>query len=151
MKADGLFGSIGVLLMRIVFGLLMIAAHGLPKLQDYQEKVDSFADPLGIGPKWSLICTILTELGCSILLVLGLATRLAAAALTFTFIVVIFGVHKIHVIEDGSTLMSNIVDNELAILYLFVYVILLISGPGHFSLDAFIARRRRKQKEKPKA
>jgi len=147
MKPTGLFSSIGLLIIRVGLGLMMLFLHGLPKFQNYQDKVDSFPDPLGIGPKWSLIATIAAEAGCSLLLLLGLATRLAAAALTFTFIVVIFVVHSLHVIESDATLLTNLKDNELAILYLFGYLTLLATGPGTLSLDAVIARRRRKKKE----
>ena len=147
MKPNGLFSSVGLLVMRVGLGLMMLLLHGLPKYQDYQDKVDSFPDPLGMGPKWSLICAIATEAGCSILLILGLTTRLAAAALTFTFIVVIFAVHTLHVIEGDSTLMTNLEDNEKAILYLFGYLTLLATGPGLFSLDTLFARRRQRKKE----
>lgn len=147
MKPNGLFSSVGLLIIRIGLGLMMLFLHGLPKFQTYQDKVETFPDPLGIGPKWSLICTIAAEAGCSLLLLLGFATRLAAAALTFTFIVVIFVVHSLHVIDGDATYLTNLKDNEKAILYLFGYLTLLATGPGSLSLDAVISRRRRKQKE----
>jgi len=147
MKPNGLFSSVGLLIIRIGLGLMMLLLHGWPKFQTYQDKIETFPDPLGIGPKWSLIGTIAAEAGCSALLILGLATRLAAAALTFTFIVVIFVVHNLHIIQADGTILTNLKDNELAILYLFGYLTLLATGPGSLSLDALFVHRRRKKKE----
>lgn len=138
MKPTGLFASTGLLVLRIVSGVMMIAAHGWGKYENFADKADSFADPLGLGPKWSLICTILTEVACSALLVIGLGTRLAAAALVFTFSVVVFLVHG----------QDPVLDRELPILYLGIYATILATGPGIFSFDALIARGRRKKKEK---
>lgn len=138
MKPNGLFASVGLLVLRIVAGGMMIAAHGWGKYTGFEEKVDNFGDPLGIGPKWSLICTILTEVVCSGLLIIGLGTRLASAALIFTFGVVVFVVHG----------QDSIIDRELPILYLSIYIAILATGPGMFSLDSLIARSRRKKKEK---
>jgi len=140
MKPNGLFASVGILILRVVAGGMMIAAHGWGKYTAFDDKVDKFGDPLGIGPKWSLICTILTEVVCSGLLIIGLGTRVASAALLFTFGVIVLLVHG----------QDTIVDRELPILYLSIYAALLATGPGTFSLDSILARRRRKKKEKGK-
>jgi len=65
------------------------------------------------------------EVGCSILLILGLWTRLALIPLAITMIVALFVVH-------GADPWKV---KELAAMYLLVYATLLLTGAGQFSLD----------------
>lgn len=116
--------SAGLLLLRVGFGCLMLV-HGIAKIQGFSEMSAAFPDPIGIGSKLSLIMAIGAEVGCSLLLILGFASRLAAIPLAFTMIVALFVVHS----EDPWKV------KELAATYLLVYVSLLLTGPGRFSLD----------------
>lgn len=118
--------SAGLLVLRVSTGVMMIAAHGWPKLAGYAEKAEVFPDPIGLGSQMSLIAAIGTEAGCSLLLILGLFTRLAALPLAFTMGVALFIVH-------GSDPWKV---KELAAVYLAVYVSLALLGGGRFSLDA---------------
>ena len=92
----------------------------------------AFPDPIGLGSKFSLIMAISAEVGCSILLIAGIAPRLAAIPLAFTMIVALFIVH--------SADPWNV--KELAAVYLLVYVTLVLTGPGRFSLDHWWLTRR---------
>ncbi|MEJ7679236.1 MAG: DoxX family protein [Segetibacter sp.] len=62
---------------RVAIGLFMLT-HGIPKLQMLMSGNIKFADPFGIGATPSLILSFFAELVCSVLLILGLAVRLAA-------------------------------------------------------------------------
>lgn len=116
--------SIGLLLLRVGIGGLMLA-HGIAKVQGFGEMSGSFPDPIGMGSKLSLIMAIGAEVGCSILLVVGLFSRLAAIPLAFTMVVAMLVVH-------GADPWKV---KELAAIYLLVYVSLILTGPGLFSLD----------------
>ncbi len=116
---------LGLLILRVAFGVSMLWGHGLGKLTSFAEKAPVFLDPLGIGNKASLILTLIAEVGCSILLILGMGTRVAALILGFTMGVAAFVVH-------GNDPWAK---RELAVVYLMVYVVLLIAGAGAFSLD----------------
>lgn len=97
----------------------------------------SFPDPLGIGNQLSLVAAIGTEVGCSVLLIFGLATRFAALGLAFTMLVALFIVHA----DDPWK------TKELAACYLAVYAAIMLAGPGKFSLDhAVVNRRKRKDR-----
>jgi len=124
--------SAGLLLLRIAFAGLMLG-HGIPKLLAFNELAVKFADPLGMGSQLSLIAAIGTEVGCSILLLLGLGTRLAAIALAFTMGVALFMVH-------GADPWQK---RELAACFMAVYITLLWTGAGAFSLDRMIRNRNR--------
>lgn len=100
--------------------------HGLQKLMGFSGMADVFPDPIGMGSRLSLTMAIGAEVGCSILLILGLGTRLAVLPLAFTMIVALFVVHA----ADPWKV------KELAAIFLTVYVVIFITGPGRCSLDA---------------
>jgi len=124
--------SLGLLLLRVAIGCLMLV-HGVQKVTGFNELVDNFGDPIGLGSRVSLILAIGAEVGCSLLLIVGLATRLAAIPLAFTMIIAHFIVHA----EDPWQV------KELSAVFLSVYLALILTGPGRFSLDHLIMRRRR--------
>lgn len=123
--------SMGLLVLRISAGSLMLV-HGLQKLMNYSELSGQFPDPIGMGSQLSLIAAIGAEVGCSLLVMLGLGTRLALLPLSFTMFVALFFVHA----SDPWKV------KELAAVYLCVYLSLLLSGPGEFSIDHLIAKRK---------
>ena len=100
--------------------------HGWPKLSKPISTGEfKFADPLGIGPEASLVATIFAEFFCSILLILGVKTRIAAVPLIFTMLVAAFLVHS----DDPFG------TKEKALLYLFGYLAIFLLGPGRYSID----------------
>ncbi|MCO6045042.1 DoxX family protein [Aeoliella sp. ICT_H6.2] len=122
--------SAGLLAMRVAIGCLMLV-HGTQKVMGFGQMADVFPDPIGMGSQLSLIAAIGAEVGCSILLILGLGTRLAAVPLAFTMLVALVLVH--------SADPWNV--KELAAVYLSVYVSLMLTGPGEFSLDHVLFKR----------
>ncbi len=122
-----------MLLVRLFIGISMILLHGLPKIEKYFASGEiQFFDFLGIGVTATLILAIIIEIGCSILIMLGLFTRIAAVLLIFTMLVAAFGSH----FSDGFKIM------ESSLLYLTVYALIWAFGPGDFSVDAMISKRR---------
>ncbi|GGH46962.1 DoxX family protein [Dyadobacter endophyticus] len=118
-----------VLILRVGISCLMLI-HGYAKLTNFLGGDHSFADPIGIGEELSYLLTICAEFGCSILVILGLVTRAALLPLIFTMLVVIFIVHA----PDG------IDKQEHGLSFLFVYIALLLTGPGRFSVDSKLYR-----------
>lgn len=119
-----------LLLLRVASALMMVT-HGWPKITNFSDYLNRFADPLGLGPALSLQATIFAEFFCAILVALGLLTRLALIPLIITMATVVFIVHA------GDAFG----DKELPLLYLFTFVVLFITGPGKYSLDKRIVRR----------
>ncbi len=117
-----------LLLLRVIVGIFMLT-HGMGKF--YKLIGDApiqFADPLGVGLTASLALTVFAEVFCSILLILGLLTRIAAIPLIITMLVVAFVVHG----SDGFG------SQELPIMYLMMYLVIAILGAGKISLDKLI-------------
>lgn len=71
---------------------------------------------------------IFSELVCSILLILGLGTRLIIIPLILTMVVVVF-------IINGQQTLGH---KESGLLFLLPFVVILFMGPGRISLDQFI-------------
>jgi putative oxidoreductase len=119
--------DLGLLLLRLWYGIPMVWLHGWPKLVGFSKMSGGFPDPLGVGSQTSLILAILGEVVCPILLILGLFTRFAALGAAITMAVAFWGVHSLVLRGEGS--------GEMAFVYLGAYVALLIAGPGRFSMD----------------
>lgn len=132
-KAQPLILDIVIFLVRLFVGFAMLS-HGYPKLQTLIDGGDiKFFDFLGLGPKISLGLTVFAEFICSIFLILGLFTRVAAGFLIFTMAIAGFVVHA----ADGFD------KREMSMLYLSIYLIIIIFGAGKISVDYMIEKRKR--------
>ena len=114
----------GLLLMRAFFSLGMMT-HGYGKFLKVIQGDFEFGDPIGIGPKLSLILTVIAEFIAPILIILGWKTRMAILFPTITMIVAFFIVH------DGDPFSRK----EKAFVYLIAFLTLYFTGPGKYSLD----------------
>lgn len=115
-------------ILRISAGAFMLT-HGWGKfLKLIGDDPIQFADPLGVGVTASLLLTVFAEVFCSILLIFGLTTRLAAIPSLITMLVAAFVVHA----NDGFGKM------EMALLYGVMYLVIAIAGAGKYSLDHLI-------------
>lgn len=119
----------GLLILRVAAGAFLMT-HGLAKIMDFAALSQTFLDPIGLGPQLSLILIVFAEFFCSILLILGLLTRLALIPMIIGMIVAAFFTFPQFSFE-GS---------EKALLYLVVFVSLMFTGAGAYSLDRLIAR-----------
>jgi putative oxidoreductase len=118
--------DIALLLLRLVFGGLMLINHGWGKMmQLFTGDTLQFPDPLGIGNTISLALASFSEVLCAFLLIIGLFTRLASLPLIITMIVAVFVIH----IDDPFSHW------EMGLLYLTSYIAIGLSGPGWYSID----------------
>ncbi|MCD8186937.1 MAG: DoxX family protein [Rikenellaceae bacterium] len=122
--------SIGVLILRLAAGIF-IMTHGVAKMQHFSELSHSFADPLGLGPKVSLLLIIFAEFGCAVFLIVGLFTRLAVLPLIFGMAVAAFTAHDLSVFQEV----------ESPLLYMFIFISLFFTGAGRYSLDHLWGKR----------
>ena len=125
--------SLGLLVLRVGFGGMMLFGHGWGKLVGFGEKAAMFPDLLGIGGPANLALVVFAEFFCSIALILGLATRLAAVPLIVTMAVAVFVVHA----NDPWH------GKEMAVMYLVPFLTLFVTGGGRLSLDAMLWDRKR--------
>jgi putative oxidoreductase len=117
--------DLGLLAIRLLSGGMMLT-HGIPKFDRlFGEGPVKFADPFGLGPEISLGMVLFAEVGCSLLVMLGFKTRWATLPLLFTMLMAAFYAH-------GNDPFS---DKELSLLFFTLFLSILISGGGRFSLD----------------
>lgn len=103
--------------------------HGLPKLQMILAGGEiQFPAIFGLSPSLSLVLAIFSEVFCSLFILVGLGTRLAAVPLIITMLVAVLLIHT----------NDPFANQELGLLYIFLYLPLLILGGGKFSVDHFL-------------
>ena len=119
--------NIALLIMRLTAGVLM-ANHGYQKLSNFSSIEPKFMEFMGLSKSISLGLVVGSEFFCSLLLIIGLATRFALVPLVITMIVAVFQAHSGEIFGDGET----------AFLYLAIYVTLLLKGAGKYSADNFL-------------
>jgi putative oxidoreductase len=122
--------NFALLVQRVVTGMLLLIGHGLPKISNFSELSTTFYDPLRVGHRGSLILVILAELFCSMFLVLGLFTRIAAFIIVFSLSIAVFIYHQ------GQPL-KNV---ELGAIYLTSVFTIMIIGPGRVSVDGMMGK-----------
>ncbi len=121
--------SFAMLVLRIGMGTLMMM-HGYDKLVHFSKYQNEFMNFMGIGPTLSLALTVFAEFFCSLFLILGLFTRLAAIPLIICTLVIVFKAAHGNIFGDG----------EHGALYLIGYIVLFLIGPGKISIDTMIGK-----------
>lgn len=126
---SAMLASVLLLVARIVFGLLFLN-HGVAKWVAFESAAISFPDPLGVGSFTSLLLAIFAEVFCSVGFILGLLYRLSLIPMILTMCVAFFIIH-------GADPLSV---KELSLVFLTVFVLMFLSGPGYFSIDSSLRR-----------
>jgi putative oxidoreductase len=122
----------GLLAIRLLSGGMMLT-HGIPKFDRlFGEGPVKFADPFGLGPEISLGMVLFAEVGCSLLVMLGFKTRWATLPLLFTMLMASFYAHAADPFSD----------KELSLLFFTLFLSVLISGGGRYSVDGLLGRKK---------
>ena len=121
---NSLKSDLGLALLRILPSVMLLT-HGIPKFQKLLAGDFEFGDPIGIGPAPSLFLTVLAEFVCSILLIIGYKTRWAAVPPAIVMLVAGFIVHSADPFDV----------KEKAFLFLSFFLVIILLGPGRYSID----------------
>jgi putative oxidoreductase len=120
-----------ILFVRLSVAVFMLT-HGGPKLSKLLAGGEiQFGDPLGLGPALSLALVVFAEFFCSLLIGVGLGTRLAVIPLMITMLVAAF-------ISHGPDPFRQ---KEMALLYFLIYLSLLVIGSRKYSFDYLMTRK----------
>ena len=122
--------NIALLILRVVFAGSMLYGHGLSKFNKLVNGLISdgnlsFANPIGIGEIPTLILAVFSEFLAPIFIIFGYKTKLFSFFPAATMFVAAFIVHM------GDPFGKV----EKALLFLAVFVILMLTGPGKYSMD----------------
>lgn len=121
--------SFFILVLRVFFGVLFFT-HGFDKMMNFSELSETYPSVLGFGSYMTLMVTIFCEFCCSLFLIAGLLIRVMVLPMIVAMAVAFFDVH------DGF-----LPEGELALIYMVVFIILYIVGPGRYSLDYLVSKR----------
>lgn len=100
--------------------------HGVEKITHFTRMYGHFPDPVHIGSHGSLIYAFISDAICSVLVAVGLGTRVAAFIIFVNLAVAFYFVHH-HAFASGHA--------ELIFLYAGGFLALVFTGAGSFSLD----------------
>jgi len=120
--------NLALLVLRVWFALPLLTLHGWSKLTGFAERSHRFADPYGLGSPASLALVVFGEVFCSVLLVVGLCTRLAATVCGIVMATAFVHAHGMRFTGQGN--------GELPFIFLGAFVALLLAGGGRYSIDA---------------
>ena len=119
--------NIALLILRVGVAVMMLV-HGIPKLQMLFSGDIQFPGVMGMSPTISLAMAVFAEVVCSVLLLIGLFTRVTVIPLIITMLTAVFLIH------GGDPFAKQ----ELGIHYLIVYIALFMLGGGRYSFDAIM-------------
>ena len=120
--------NLSLLLLRVAGGALMLT-HGIGKMESlFGTDPIQFPDPIGLGATTSLALAVFAEVFCALLLIIGFATRFSAFNLLITMLVAVFVIH----------IADPFAKQELPLLYASIYLVILITGAGKYSIDNII-------------
>lgn len=122
MKSD-----LGLLILRICTGGIMFWEHGWEKLRNFSQVMGVFPDPIGLGSTISLALVVFAETFCSIAIVLGIKVQWAVVPLIINMLIAAFVYHA-----HGTWAQK-----ELPYLYAVAFIVLMLTGPGKYSLENF--------------
>ena len=123
-----------LLALRVFFGILFLT-HGLDKLMNFNTLSNTYPSVLGLGGYATLMITIFAEFCCSLFLITGLLERILVVPMIIAMAVAFFDVHD-----------AMMPEGELSLIYLIMFFILFITGPGKFSIDYVIDSKVSKEK-----
>ena len=114
----------GLFFLRVTCSSLFFT-HGYSKFLKISHVDFTFSDPIGIGPLPSLLLTTFAEFIVPIFIIIGWKTRFFCIFPIITMFVAFVFKHD----EDPFS------KKEKSLLYLLLFIFLMITGPGKFSLD----------------
>ena len=115
-----------ILILRIFFGVMFLI-HGIGKMMNFSELSLTYPSVLGLGSYMTLMITVFCEFCCSLFLITGILFRIMVLPMIVAMAVAFFDIH------DGF-----LPEGELSLIYMVVFIVLYLVGPGRFSIDYLI-------------
>lgn len=122
-----------LLVFRLLAGFALFRVHGLDKLLHFQREAATIPDPFGLGGQFNAAFAVFSDVGCALLVMLGLLARPAALGVLGTTLVGLLVVHR----HDSWDL------KDAPLTYATMFLLVLLAGPGRFSVDAWLSGRQR--------
>lgn len=131
-SSENLLSQIVLTVFRVVCGFTMIH-NGLDKFADIPGFAEAYVEVIGLPfPIFFAYIAAATETIGSILVIVGLGTRLAALGLVSTMVVAMYH----HILVAGFSVPYL----ELSMVYGSCFLFLTVLGAGKFSMDALVVK-----------
>ena len=135
--------DLGLLVLRMVVGTTLCLKHGWEKAFDFHTMATNttlrFPNLFHLGTVTTLAIALVSDFVCSILIVLGLGTRLATA-IAFANIGVAWAM-----VHHFSFFGPRADHGEIIVLFLGAMISIFLAGPGRYSLDYLLVDRKSKE------
>ena len=118
----------GLLLLRVWLGLSLFVLHGIEKVFGFSDMLAHAPDPIHIGALPSLMYATLSDGICSILVMLGLFTRISS-------LIIAINVFVVFAFMRGFSFAGN---GQLVYVYLGGYLAIFAAGAGKYSIDSLM-------------
>lgn len=126
--------SYSLVVLRVIMGLAMVL-HGTGKIQNPMNWMPSEA---GVPGLFQFLAAFSEFVG-GLFVIVGLLTPLSALGIFFTMAVAVF----FHGVVKGDPFVSKGgASYELALVYTGISLLLIMAGPGRYSLDALIFKKK---------
>lgn len=122
----------GLFALRVVVCLSLFLKHGTEKLFGFSQMAMHFPDPLHVGATTGLAFATFGDGICTLLIIVGLATRWASLISFLNIFAAWAFVHHFFFFGHGAD------HGELIVLYLAALLAIFLAGAGRFSLDALL-------------
>jgi putative oxidoreductase len=116
--------DVALLFLRVTASVLVLLVHGLPKAIHYTSQLEAIEDPLHFGKTLTLGFAIFAEVVCPLLMIAGIATRLAALPIMLVCVIALGLVHREWTLDQG----------QFAWMLLIMFGTIAIAGAGRYRI-----------------
>ena len=120
--------GVSAMILRVFASFFLFFGHGLGKLEMVLNGNFQFLDPIGVGPMATLIFAAFVEGICTVFVFVGFYTRLAALLVVVNMASAVL----FHHYPAGDSFGGM----ELPLLYLLIFLVIFLLGPGKFAVDS---------------
>lgn len=121
---------------RALVSLSMINTHGMKKVLDIEGTMAHIPDPFGIGGALSTYISIGVNIFLAGFVAIGLLTRLSSLGILS---VTLSGFFIVHANDPWAV-------RDVPLMYSLAFLLILLLGPGKYSLDQWITKQLKKGK-----
>ena len=134
--------NFGRLVLRVAVFLPLFMKHGTEKLFTFGTMAQHYVDPVHIGPVPTLVIAMISDGICSLLLVVGFATRWAALYSFCNLFVAWALVHHFALVSRKDN------GGETIFIYMAACAAVFFLGAGKYSIDGLIQNTVEKEESK---
>lgn len=120
--------DLALLLFRVILSISLIGTHGLKNIIHFDAASRELPDPFGMGPLFSVVMAILSDVVCALLVLVGCITRFAILPILMLTLTGLFVVH----IKDSAVI------RDVPLIYSLSFLLLFYLGPGKYSVDQIL-------------